>query len=343
MRFDRFLRIFARCFVVALFLSVVSVVVLTAYGYRYDREENRLEPTGIIRINGTYQEVQVSLDGLLLAQNLPASISGVKEGFHRLEIAKMGYASWKRDVRVSNGMITNIPFLILVPEDIGAMSKSILSVKDYYKAPVQLVSASAEILLFFDGTRYSYVDVLKKKKYPLSSPKELENVVLNIADRSGYAFKGDKLVGLSLDLETRKIAIKREDLFAYSRDGLRFIRFAPGFREFLYEKSGEIASIVLDVSQSKKLFTRLAEPVKNLSWYYDTDHFLLQIGNRLQLCDETFGNCFLIRAMAEQDSYAVADDGIYSYTANTGEVIFLPLLSGVNTFLSYIFSEQVSL
>ncbi len=343
MRFDSFLRIFARCFVVALFFGVVSVVVLTAYGYRYDRQENRLEPTGIIRVNGAYRELQIVLDGTLLAQNLPASISGVKEGFHRLEISKMGYASWRRDVRVQSGMITNVPTLILVPDDVQTASKRVISVKDFFKTPVQLVSASPEALIFFDGTRYSYVDIPKAKKYPLSFPKELEGVVLDVTDRAGYAFKKNALVGLSINLETRKISITREDPFSYSREGLQFIRFAPGFQEFLYEKGGEIASIVLNLSQSKKFFTRFAEPVKNLSWYRDTNHFVVQVGDRLQFCDETFGNCFLIRAMMDQDSFSVTQDGIYSYIASTGEVLFLPLSSGENTFLSYIFSEQVSL
>ncbi len=337
------IRLGVRCLVFVLFLGAVTFFVLVAYGYRYDRQDNRLEPTGIIAVDGNYREVQVQIDGKVIARNLPVAISGVREGFHRLAVVREGFLPWSKDVQVTNGIVTSVPFVILLPASITTAEKPILSTATLFSSPVELVGASDEGLLFKTATDvYSYVDLLTKKKTALLLPKNTENPIFDLVSKRAYGFHGSLLRTLKLDVGSKKITVSSEDAFAYSRDGLQFLQFSSDFKEFLFYRGGEIASILVDVPQSERLFTRLGETVKRLSWYYDTRHFVLQVANKLEFCDDSFSNCYVLRDLADTDSYAVTKQGIVLYESKQHQVTVIPLFNG-GAFLSYIFSEQVSL
>lgn len=341
---SRFLiSLFRRCLVFVLFLAAVSFFVLVAYGYRYDRQENRLEATGIISVDGSYREVQVQIDGKTIARNLPVNISGVREGYHRLAVLREGFLPWSKDIQVTNGMVTSVPYVILLPTSITTAGKPVISTKGLFTTPVELVSASEEGLLFKTSPElYSYVDLLTKKKTILRLPKDTENPVFDLSAKRAYGFHGSMLRTLSIDIRAKKIVIENEEPFAYSREGLQFLRFSPDFKELLFYRGGEIASILVDVPQSERLFTRLGETVKRLAWYHDTRHFVLQVANKLEFCDDSFSNCYVLRDLADTDSYAVTKQGITLYDSMHDQITVVPLFNDV-AFLSYIFSEQVSL
>lgn len=337
-------RLIVRCAVFVLFLGATTFLVLAAYGYRYDSQENKLEPTGIIAIDGAYRGVNVSLDGTIIARNLPVSISGVREGYHRLEILKDGFMPWSREVQVTNGMVSSIPFVVLLSEKSIQDPKVVLSTKGLFKSPIALLGASSEALLVKDAHTYFYVDLLTKKKTPLLMPKDLENPVFSLGEKVGYGFYKGLLRKFTIDPSQKKFSISDEQAFPYSRDGLSFLQFSSDFKELLFLRGGDIVSVVPGVpADSEKLFTRFAETVKYLRWYYDTKHFVIQVAQKLEFCDDTFTNCYILRELVDADSFAVAKDGVYLYDSKQEKVIFMPIFSGESAFLSYIFSEQVSL
>ncbi|MFA7278075.1 MAG: PEGA domain-containing protein [Candidatus Gracilibacteria bacterium] len=340
----RFLfRLFVRLVILALFVAAVVILVLLAYGYRWDRAENKLESTGIVTIDGTYRGIQILIDGQIIARNLPVSISGVREGYHRLEVVKDGYLSWSQNLQVTSGLVTSVPFVILLPKNVATTTKSVLSTTKLFKNNPELVAASSSELLFKDGSSYAYVDILTSKKTQLLFPKNVEGAVFDLTSQKGYGFSDGFLKYLAMDLKTKSISVQKEEPFPYSRDGLSFVQFSKNFGEFLFLKGGEITSIRTDMSQPPHLFTRLAETVNRLSWYYDTKHFVLQVAQKLEFCDESFTNCYILRSLADHDSFAVTREGIMIYDSKAQRVLFLPLFSGESAFLSYIFSEKVSL
>lgn len=344
MKLRSLLRFCGKFLVVAVFFAAVTVLVLAAYGYRYDRQDNKLEPTGIVNVDGVYRDIRVLLDGSTIARSLPVSISGVREGYHHLEIQKDGFLPWGRDLQVTNGMVSSVPFVILLPSDVTTDFKTVVSTKGVYKsATTELVGASTDGLLFRDGTIYSYFDILRKKKTPLLMPKNIENPVFDLVAMRGYGFNEGTLRKFTIDLKNKKLAVESEEQFPYDRSDLSFIQFTPNFKTFLFLKGGEIASITPDLPGSNHLYTRFAEPVKRLSWYYDTNHFVLQVAQKLEFCDDAFSNCYILKSLAERDSYSVAREGIYLYDSANDQVVFQPIFSGASSFLSYIFSEKVSL
>lgn len=341
---QRFLfRLFIRLVILAIFAIAVTVLVLLAYGYRWDRAENKLESTGIITIDGTYRGIQILLDGQTIARNLPVSISGVREGHHRLEIVKDGYLAWSQNLQVTSGLVTPVPFVILLPKNVATAVKPVLSMTKLFKNTPELVAASNEGLLFKDGSSYAHVDILTRKKTQLLFPKNIDGAVFDVASQKGYGFSDGFLKYLSFDLKTKSISVQKQEPFPYSTEGLSFIQFSKNFNEFLFLKGGEIASIRTDMSQPSRLFTRFAETVRRLSWYYDTKHFVLQVAQKLEFCDESFANCYVLRNLADHDSFAVNSEGVMIYDSKAQKILFLPLFNGESAFLSYIFSEKVSL
>ncbi len=291
MKLRSFLRLCGRFLIVAVFFAAVTVLILAAYGYRYDRQENKLEPTGIVSVDGVYRDVRVLLDGSTIARSLPVSISGVREGYHHLEIQKDGFLPWGRDLQVTNGMVSSVPFVILLPSDVTTDFKTVVSTKGAYKsATAELVGASTDGLLFRDGTNYSYFSILNKKKTTLLMPKKIESPVFDLVAMRGYGFNEGNLRTFTIDLKNKRLAVESDEPFLYDRSGLSFIQFTPNFKSFLFLKDGEIASITPDVPGSNHLYTRLAEPVRRLAWYYDTNHFVLQVAQKLEFCEaEIYG------------------------------------------------------
>ena len=344
MRAQFFFRVFVRSLAVVLFCFTVTIAILAAYGYRFDFSGQRLQPTGIIRIPGTYPEVSVLLDGTMLAKSLPTDISGVSEGFHRLEIVKKGFLPWRQDISVSRGMISSAPSVILIPDDLQAQFQDTISLKSFFSQPIRLVSANKEYLVVSTQSgSYWLIDITKKKKHFLSTPKNLDDLSLFLEEGMGYAFRASILTTLSLDIAARRISLSGEQPFPYDRKDLRFLQFSSDFQEFLYVKNSEILSMRLNVPESQKLFTRFAEPIYGISWIFDHEHFVVHVGETLQFCDAGFHNCYLLSTIKPEDSFSISREGVFIFEHLSQKVRFLPLLSGEHTFLSYIFSEQVSL
>lgn len=344
MRSQIFFRVLVRSLAVALFCFTVTIAILTAYGYRYDLSGQKLQPTGIIRISGTYPKLSILLDGTLLAKSLPADISGVSQGFHRLEVIKEGYLPWIADISVSDGMISNVPSIILVPSNLQERVQDIISLKTLFSQPIRLISASKEYLIVSTKSgSFWLVDIAKKKRHFLSLPKNLEAITLFLEEARGYGFQGSTLKTLSIDIPARRISLSGEQPFSYDRDDLQFLEFSSDFQEFLYVRNGEILSMYPKNPQSRRLFTRFVEPIYGVSWMSDREHFIVHVGEKLQFCDASFRNCYLLASMKPEDDFSVSRDGVYIFEHAGKNLRFLPLISGEHTFLSYIFSEQVSL
>lgn len=332
-----------RFLVLTLFLGVVTFFILVAYGYRYDRQEHKLQPTGLVIIDGSYSDLSVSLDGVVVGHALPLSIPGVNEGYHHLALARDGYLPWNRDIQVTQGMVTSVPFIILLSDKITTPTPSLFSTKSLFSFPAQLVATSSDGFLFQHDDSYVFVERATRKKTTLVVPKNLQNLVFNLSAKQGYGFTDSFLRKFHIDLTAKKIIIDSQELFSYSREGLSFVQFSPDFKEFLFLKGGEITSILLNSSRSNRLFTRLAATVNHLWWYRDTKHFVLQVGQKLEFCDDTFSNCYVLRELAKHDSFSITRDAVYIYDSAKQEIFSIPLFIDEHAFLSYIFSQQASL
>ena len=330
-----------RILTVLAFVFSATVIVFMAFGFKYDVQQNKIEQTGIIIVNGSNKDLKVLLDGSEIAEVLPARILGVKEGYHSLEVQKEGFLPWKVDVNVINGEVFRVPFVLLAQVDPSAQFKPFMDVAGLFSTPVTLVGASKDSLIFKDATQYWFVDPTIKKKTRIDLPRNMEDVVVVPSENRAYGFVGTMLRAFSLN--GSKVKLDHEEEFSYTREGLSFLQFTSNYQEFLFLFKGEIVSILRSSNDKVNFITRFVKPITSLGWFYDTHHFIVHVADKIQFCDETFTNCYVLHQLKSADSFAVDANGIYLYQAKEKKVIFLKLFNAENTFLSYMFSQQVSL
>lgn len=342
--FRTFFRSLYRILTVLAFVFSATVIVFMAFGYRYDPLDQKIEQTGIIVVNGSNANLKVLLDSSEIAKSLPTRILGVKEGFHSLEILKPGFLPFRLDVNVVNGSVYRVPFVLLVPENPSKLFTRFAdlgSVFSMSSGKITLVGASKESLIFQQGDIYWHVDPTLKKKARINIPKNMTDLVIEPAKKRLYGFTGNLLRVFSL--KNGGIQLDHEEVFPYTRDGLSFLQFTPNYGQFLFLLENEIVSIIRAENDKVDFITRFAQKLDKLAWFYDTSHFVIFVSGQLQFCDESFTNCFALSDLSRDDSFALDDEMIYIYRAKEKAVFTFKLFSAESTFLSYIFSEQVSL
>lgn len=342
--FRTFFRSLYRILTVLAFVFSATVIVFMAFGYRYDPLDQKIEQTGIIIVNGSNADVRVLLDSQEIAKSLPTRILGVKEGFHSLEILKPGFLPFHLDVHVVNGSVRRVPFVLLVPENPSKLFTRFTDLSGVFPVnagKVTLAGASNESLVFRQGETYWHVDPTTKKKIRIDIPKNMTDLVIEPAAKRLYGFTGNLLRAFTL--RNGKIQLEHEEIFPYTRDGLSFLQFTPNYGQFLFLLENEIVSIIRAENDKVDFITRFAQKLQKLTWFYDTSHFVISVSGQLQFCDDSFTNCFALTDLAQNDSFALDNEMIYVYRAREKAVFTFKLFSAESTFLSYIFSEQVSL
>jgi|GEM_PF-3122120 hypothetical protein len=337
-----FFQLFLKALVVAAFFAVVAMVTLAAYGYKYDREANKLEPTGIVFIDGAEGNLHVLLDGKEISTSLPTRVLGVHEGFHGLEVKKAGFLPWSMNIAVTSGLVTQVPFVLLLEEKPDQRFQFAASLKALFPSPVRLVAVFSDSAIV-RGKDHAYylLDSRFKKKTILNLPKGLKDPMFLTDKDSGYGFSGDHEFQ-HFSLRYGKISSGATESFPYDRTNVRFFRFSEDFSTFLFESNGELIGASRH-DDRVQLYTRLARPMQSVSWFYDTHHFIVHFQDELQFCDETFANCYRLTGMDEGDTFAADVRGVYVLRSKEGRLDYLQLVTSERTFLSYISSEQVSL
>lgn len=84
----------------ALFIIGAAVlIVLYSQGYRFDKDENKLQKTGVITVNGAPLLSDLYLNGKKEGR-IPHSISSLREGIYDLKVSRKGYKSWNKKAPV---------------------------------------------------------------------------------------------------------------------------------------------------------------------------------------------------------------------------------------------------
>lgn len=130
MALSSFARILLKTLGVLAFCVVSAFALFLAYGYNYDLSHRDIEKTSIIDITSVYQDVQVMLDGQVVAHNLPYLIKDVIPALYRLSVVKDGFLPWSRDLVVINDFVTKVPDILLFPSDLKPFIRQLLHFPD---------------------------------------------------------------------------------------------------------------------------------------------------------------------------------------------------------------------
>lgn len=99
-----------RIVVVAIFLSVLGLVIAYARGYRFDMEKKSLSPTGIIAISSYPNAAKVFVNGELKgATNINMTLP---PGNYNVEVKKDGYTNWNKKIVLKGELVLTLDALL---------------------------------------------------------------------------------------------------------------------------------------------------------------------------------------------------------------------------------------
>jgi len=104
MKRSNFLAVFG---VLALLILITAGVVLYARGYRLDLRQKTLTTTGVIWVKSNPDGAKIFLEDEFVGVTNTA-LSSLEPGTHRIRIEKEGLQSWEGDVKVEEGLVTDI-------------------------------------------------------------------------------------------------------------------------------------------------------------------------------------------------------------------------------------------
>lgn len=111
----------------ALFLVLAPVVVLAAFGYRFDRVRGRLQKTGAIVLATLPRGATITVDGSPIKQRTPTVVRNVLPGDHVIRLTRPDAALWEKRVTVIPGRSTLYDAILLGPTEERWREERVLS------------------------------------------------------------------------------------------------------------------------------------------------------------------------------------------------------------------------
>lgn len=137
-----------------LVVVLVTFIIFSMLGYRFNLSEGTIERGGLVQFGSTPSGARVSVDGALINTRTPGK-STVIEGTHNFTISLDGYKSWSKNVDVKSGTLTWLNYALLIPNElpVEVVSRldsvhSVLAAPDRQSILVHMVASSPEFTVY---------------------------------------------------------------------------------------------------------------------------------------------------------------------------------------------------
>ena len=112
---DKIMRAVAFYTAVAVFLTLLPIVLSYSLGYKIDYNEFKIYKTGMIYVSSHPAGANVLINGRLHGDLTPTRMEELKPGTYKVEVRREGFYPWERDMEVRPNMVTKADRIILFP------------------------------------------------------------------------------------------------------------------------------------------------------------------------------------------------------------------------------------
>jgi hypothetical protein len=131
-------------FFIALFVILLPIILLYAFGFRWDSETERLTRTGLITVKSFPEDTSIYLNGDLIQNKTPVDIPGLLPGDYEVELLSKKYWPYFKKIKVEADRVTRMEDIRLFPK--APKIKSILHPSEI---SAFFLSPTGQQILFF--------------------------------------------------------------------------------------------------------------------------------------------------------------------------------------------------
>lgn len=117
---------------ILIIISLASLIILYARGFRFDTTSKKISSTGILSVSSYPQKASIYVDDKLTSAT-DASFS-LPPGWYEIKISKDGYQSWQKRIRVQGEVVSQIDAL-LIPNNPSFKALTTTGVKNPILSP----------------------------------------------------------------------------------------------------------------------------------------------------------------------------------------------------------------
>jgi hypothetical protein len=110
-----FYNLLPQTLIAIIFIMVAIWVILTAAGFKIEIKNRRLVQTSLIAVKSDPRDAVLSIDGQIQIGNSPWRVPNIVPGNHYIEVAKIGYVKWSKNIQLAPGetALLDSPLLFL--------------------------------------------------------------------------------------------------------------------------------------------------------------------------------------------------------------------------------------
>lgn len=129
-------------FFVLVFFVIAPIIILYAYGYKYDFTNKKFIETGAIYVKSQPKKAKISLNGKPLNKPTPVLIKGLLPHQYSLKLEMDDFTSWSKNLEVYPGLVTKAESIILLPSRLESTLFNEQPIQNFY------ISNDKERILF---------------------------------------------------------------------------------------------------------------------------------------------------------------------------------------------------
>lgn len=253
---------------VCVFFAGLPYILSYSLGYKFNFHTLRFIKTGLIVLKTQPSEARIYLNGELLKDKTPVTISELLPGKYNLLVKLEKYYPWSIDVHVQAGKVMRFEDVILFPAmtNVKQLNKEQVSSfwfdRDkremyYFNQNEAVVSRSDS-----DGQNYEEID-----RFIMISPAPIEYKLS--ADRKKMAYFNQHQIGISYILQSKE-SVKDDFILGFTGINIRNI--------FWYSNGAYIIMVtdkaleVLEAMPGSKPIVLVIFNKDNPCYFYDTDN-----------------------------------------------------------------------
>jgi hypothetical protein len=112
---DNIIRHIALFFSLALYLTLLPIILSYSLGYHIDFHKLVIYKTGILSLRSTPSGASIYINGNLHSDVTPARIEELRPGTYSIEVRKEGLFPWQKELAVRPNMVTRAENILLFP------------------------------------------------------------------------------------------------------------------------------------------------------------------------------------------------------------------------------------
>lgn len=240
------------CISLFLFFSGLPFIISFALGYKFNRKTLRFVKTGLIYIKTQPEQAKIYLNGLLLAQNSPASIQELVPGVYKITLELGQYYPWKGEVDVEAGKASRLDKIILFP----------------IKPDIRQLNQERFTLFCLDTQKKFIYYLDQKKKIVFRSDLDSSNFedIASLPEESTWNY-AEQISGWSVAQDNKK-------LFIFNPHQISVVFFDT---QNDYEYAGSF--VFLEYPREK---------IINVFWHSDNYHLIILTDKHIQVIESRF-------------------------------------------------------